>query len=309
MKTILVAGGSGFIGKALIERLVSHYKVINVSRSLTKKSSLPNIVQWCEWSDNQQLVEAVKQADIIVNLSGETINAIRWTKQKKERILHSRTQATETLVNLAIKYNPECRLINASAIGVYGNKQNNTKKFEAVHTEKSDISENATDFLAEVGRAWEQPLDQAVNHGLKIVKLRFGVVLSAKGGMLSQLLLPYKLGLGGIIGSGKQMLSWIALEDLLGIMLAIIKTDSFLGAINLVAPDVVSQEQFSKTLASLLHRPAFFHMPSLIIRTLFGEMGDTLLLSGQTVVSKRLDELPYRLKYPHLREALEAILK
>jgi len=192
--------------------------------------------------------------------------------------------------------------MNASAIGIYGIQTTLEQQQQVTYTEESLIPEPSNDFLSYVGCQWEERLDKAKE--LSIVKLRFGVVLSPKGGMLAKLLPAFKLGLGGRIGSGSQPISWIAIDDVIGVIAYLMEREELTGAFNLVAPQVLSQYEFARTLAKKLKRPCIFSMPAWVVKLLFGQMGEELLLSGQRVASTRLND--YSFTYPCLKKALAA---
>lgn len=304
MKKIVVAGGTGFIGQHFIKMFKDEYQYTIITRSkksLAKKMSQVKVV---EWQDKVELRQAITEADVVLNFVGENIGAQRWSKQQKQLILRSRVQATQTISDLMLQYNPTARLLNASAIGIYGLQKSLSKQRQHVYSEDSPLPDVGQDFLSEVGLAWEQPLNVADNHGLKVVKLRFGVVLAKDGGMLKKLLLPFKLGLGGRVGSGEQPISWIGISDVISIINLLIQEKQFRGAINIVAPEVVSQKQFSATLAKVLHRPMLCPLPSAVVKWLFGQMGQELLLSGQSVISNVLPTLNYKFEFPNLESLL-----
>jgi len=192
--------------------------------------------------------------------------------------------------------------MNASAIGIYGIQPTLTQQQQVTYTEESPIPEPATDFLSYVGCQWEERLDKAKE--LSIIKLRFGVVLSPKGGMLAKLITPFKLGLGGPIGSGVQPISWIAIDDVIAIIDYLMAREELSGAFNLVAPQILSQKEFAKILANSLNRPCALPMPALAVKLLFGQMGEELLLNGQSVISTRLAD--FNFTYPSLEKAFAA---
>lgn len=304
MKHILIAGGTGFIGQSFIKRYQQQFSFTNITRDVKKaQKQLPNISS-IAWSDQQSLKKAVMKADVVLNLVGENIGNKRWTEKQKQKIIDSRVKSSQTLVDLLLEVRPQVRLLNASAIGIYGLLPTLEAQQQTVFYEDTELPDVAKDFLSTVGLAWEAPLNNGLKQGLSIVKLRFGVVLAANGGMLKKLLLPFKLGLGGRVGSGLQPLSWIAMTDLLQIIKLAIDSPEYHPVINLVAPEVISQADFAKTLAGILKRPLLGPLPTIVVKALFGQMGQELLLSGQSVGSKVLENLNYEFSYPTLKQAL-----
>jgi hypothetical protein len=235
-----------------------------------------------------------------VHLAGENIAAGRWTVEKKARIRDSRVKGTKTLCEaLAQLSQPPKVLVSASAIGYYGDRG------AELLWENSALG---TGFLAEVCQAWEEATRPAMEKGIRVVLLRIGVVLSPAGGALAKMLLPFKLGLGGIIGSGKQYMSWIALDDVVGTIDHVLITDTLQGPVNAVAPHPVTNSEFTKTLRRVLRRPTLFPMPAFAARLAFGEMADELLLASTRVEPKRLIATEYRFRYPELEDALRHLL-
>lgn len=302
---ICIAGGSGFIGQALIKALKADYEITVISRRKSTVRCIPHDVQLLTW-DDEALPEAIANSSVVINLVGENIAARRWSEKQKKRIIDSRVNAQMRLVELCLEKNT--RLISASGIGIYGTLKTLALQNEITFDEASPIPDKPQDFLQEVGMAWEAPLAQAKEKGLPVSICRFAVVIGRDGGMLKQLLLPFKLGLGGRVGSGKQPLSWIALADVVGFLAHLIGHPEINDTFNLVAPEIVSQQQFAKTLAEMLHRPCFLPLPSLMVRILFAEMGELLLLSGQQIKSQQINKTGYRLHFPNLGACLKASL-
>ncbi len=243
---------------------------------------------------------ALDGLDGVVHLAGESISAGRWTPDVKARILGSRVQGTRVLCEALAKLErPPRVLVSASAIGWYGDGG------EAAFDESSPAGKG---FLPEVCRAWEDATEPARTAGIRVVNLRIGVVLAAKGGALARMLTPFKLGLGGPLGSGRQMLSWVALDDLLGIIEAALWNKTLSGPVNATAPEPVSQAAFARTLGRVLGRPAFAPLPGAVVRLAFGEMGQALLLEGARVLPARLIETGFSYSTPNLESALKAEL-
>ena len=304
MKKILIAGGTGLIGHAFIKAYHAQYQISVLTRNKNKaKAQLANM-NVIEWQDQAALVQAIKESDVVINLAGENIGDRYWTAKQKKRIVDSRVGATSQLSTLILTHNPSLYLINASAIGIYGLQSSIEGQQTYFYNEDSPLGDMPRDFISEVGQAWEAPLKKAQEQGLKSVQLRFSVVLSKEGGMLKKLWLPFKIGLGGVVGTGRQPLSWIAISDAISIIKLLVEKQSMTGPLNLVADEVVTQRDFAKTFARQLNRPSFMPMPSWLVQLLFGQMGKELLLSGQSVQTNRLQELGYKIQYPTLKEAL-----
>jgi len=294
---VLVTGASGFIGSHLFSVLES--KGHQVSRLSRSKSSdvppaAPSDVVWATTP-----TQSFSDFDAVVHLAGESIMG-RWTPSKKARILESRVTGTR---NLAIALanapkRPQC-LIVASAVGYYG-----------PHGDESltEDSSPGDDFLAQVGRQWEAAADPARQAGIRTVHLRIGMVLSPDGGALKQMLTPFRLGLGGRIGSGKQWMSWITLDDVIGAILYVLENSALTGPVNLVAPNPVTNAEFTRALGRALHRPTLFPMPAPIVKLIFGEMGEASLLSGQRVASVMLQSSGYKFKHIEIGEALQSMV-
>ena len=237
--------------------------------------------------------------DAFVHLSGESING-RWTSSKKKKIIDSRIIPTRFLAECLSKLkNPPKSFISASAIGYYGNRGDE---------ELTEQSSAGTGFLAEVCKAWEAETKPIREKGIRVVNVRTGLVLSPEGGALKELLPPFKLGVGGIVGSGKQWWSWITLNDLLRTYQFAIEKESVKDAINAAAPNPVTNKAFVKVLGKALHRPSIFPLPSFIVKFIFGEMGEELLLDGQRVIPSKLIEAGFQFEQTELEPALKRIL-
>lgn len=294
---VLVSGGSGLVGSAVIPALASKgHGVMRLVRSASR-SGAPEVT----WNPMGAPDPAVFEGfDAVVHLAGESIVG-RWTDEKKTRIRESRVRGTEAMAAaLARMSNPPKTLIAASAVGYYGDRGDEVLLEE---------SASGTGFLAEVCRQWEAACEPARVAGVRVVNLRIGVVLSARGGALKQMLAPFKMGLGGRVGSGWQWMPWIALEDVVGVIEHALTKESLRGPVNLVAPEKVRNADFTRTLGKVLHRPTLFPMPAFVVRTIFGEMGEELLLASQRVEPARLASSGYRFRYPALSGALREILQ
>jgi uncharacterized protein (TIGR01777 family) len=305
--TILLTGSTGFIGSALAPFLtVSGYKIIRMLRSQSPQfdNSTQRSVPWDPISGSLDL-SSIEGVDAVVNLAGENIYG-RWTKEKKSRILSSRVQSTKFLCkSLASLNKPPKVLVSASAIGFYGSK--NIR--DEILSEDISPPADSRDFLSEVCYQWENATEIAKQAGIRVVNIRIGVVLGAAGGMLAKMLLPFKIGLGGKIASGKQWISWISLDDLLGIILHAINNESIKGPINAVVPNPVTNADFTNTLAAILSKPAKFTIPSFIVKKVFGELADaTLLASTRVVPSHILQKTDYQFRFLNLELALRHTL-
>ena len=293
---ILVSGSSGLIGAALIPALKSGgYDITCLVRGTASRRDQ------IQWDPAQPLVpESVSGFDAVVHLAGESIVG-RWTEAKKRRIRESRVQGTLRLAEALAQAPQRPRvLISASAIGYYGDRGD-----EALRED----SASGSGFLPEVCREWEDATEPATKAGIRTVQVRFGLVLSRHGGALPKMLPPFRLGVGGNMGNGRQWWSWIDIDDLVGAVQHVIKTETLQGPINVVGPNPLTNAEFTKTLASVLSRPALFPMPAFAARLVFGQMGDELLLASQRVEPAKLLASGYVFQKPILRAALEGILK
>ena len=295
--TVLVTGSSGLVGSALIPHLeASGHRVLRLVRT-SPKSDLER-----RWDpDTGELAAAdLEGIQAVVHLAGENIASDRWNEAKKNRIRSSREDGTRLLAQvLAELQTPPGVLISASAIGYYGNRG------EEILNEESPPG---ADFLAETCIAWENAARPAADAGVRTVYVRIGIVLSADGGALAKMLFPFKMGVGGVIGSGDQYMSWISLSDLAGIINHALNTETLEGPVNAVSPAPVTNREFTKTLGGALSRPTLFPMPAFAARLAFGEMADALLLSSTRVLPARLQETGYVFQHPELDGALRHVL-
>ncbi len=294
---ILLTGASGLVGKLLIPVLKKDdHQIVRLVRS--KDQANENTVYWSPLSGEIE-VDRLRHIDAVIHLAGEPIMG-RWTDKKKERIRQSRADATHFLCKQLVQLTPVPRtLIAASAIGYYGNRPDAWVDEDAP---------SGTGFLPEVCRAWEEATESARKGGIRVVNLRIGIVLSPDGGALAKMLTPFRLGMGGKIGDGKQYMSWLMLEELIGMIQFALRTESLSGPVNAVAPNPVTNLEMTRILGSLVHRPTIFAVPSLAVRILFGEMGIALLLAGARVKPVRLSEAGYEFKHPDLEQALGQVL-
>lgn len=295
---ILISGASGLVGKALIAALRAQGR--SVGRLVRPGGARSEgDVAWDPRSATIDLA-AMEGADAVVHLSGANIADGRFTSARKAVLRSSRIDTTRVLVDAMAKLQRKPRVfVCASAIGYYGDGG------DEVLTESSA---NGTDFLALLVRDWEAEARRAEINGMRVTRLRFGVIFSRDGGPLPLMLLPFRFGAGGRLGSGRQWMSWVALEDAVEIVCAAIADERFTGAINVVAPNPLRNAEFTRIAANVLHRPGFFVAPAFALRMALGEMADALLLISQRVVPKRLEELGYRFHLPDCESALRAIL-
>ena len=240
-------------------------------------------------------------ADAVVNLAGASIADGRWTKQRKAVLRASRIDTTRALVGALAKMNARPSvLVSASAIGLYGDRGDD------VLTEES---RPGADFLAGLTQEWEAEALKAEALGIRVVLARFGIILAREGGALPKMMLPFKFGAGGKLGSGRQWMSWVTLEDVVGILRFAIENASIRGAVNIVSPQPLQNADFTRVLAKAMHRPALFPAPAFALRLALGEMADALLLASQRVVPQKLQQLGYSFLFPELSSALNHVLK
>lgn len=294
---ILISGASGLIGSALIDFLsLAKYEVYKLTRA--RAGLLPHEIPW---DPHLGLITPalLEGFDGVVHLAGESIVG-RWTIHKKEEILRSRVQGTKLLADaLSRLKKPPKVWISASAIGFYGHDTTCLLQ---------ETSPQGKGFLAKVCGEWEKATQQALSVGIRTVLLRMGVVLSPHGGMLKKILFPFQCGLGGVLGDGTQYMSWIDMQDLVGLIYYLLKQPDLSGPINAVSPHPVTNREFTETLARLLHRPAFFRIPPPILSLLFGEAAKEVFLSNQQVEPSVLLERGFLFRYPEIEESLKHLL-
>jgi len=295
----LITGGTGLIGKALINSIDTQKSTITVlTRNIEKASLLLN--KEIKVID-ELLLSDVENIDIIINLAGEPLAEKRWSQEQKLKICESRWDVTEKLVHLiSIANTPPVLFISGSAIGMYGRQANKPVDESFSHYHK--------EFTHVVCSRWEQIALEASSSKTRVAILRTGVVLDKNSGALSKMLLPFKLGFGGKIGKGDQFMSWIHIQDMVSAILYIIDTKTLNGPVNITSPRAVTNELFSKALAKELHRPCLFNTPPALLKLMFGEMAD-LLLFGQNVVPQKLITSGFRFKHTELADALNDLLE
>jgi uncharacterized protein len=295
---ILVTGSTGLVGSTLIPALTAEGH--RVSCLVRLKSKLGIRDTYWDPTAGELYSSPLEGLDAVIHLAGENIAGGRWTAARKARIRDSRIQGTRLLSgSLAQLARPPKVFVSASAVGYYGDRA------DEVLTEQSSPGSN---FLAGVCREWESATEPAAQHSIRVVILRLGVVLTPTGGALAKMLTPFRMGVGGIIGSGKQYMSWIAIDDLVRIIIHTLKTDSLNGPINAVAPNPVTNAAFTKTLGRVLRRPTVLPMPAFAARLALGEMADELLLASARVVPSKLLASGFVFRHPDLESALTDLL-
>jgi uncharacterized protein (TIGR01777 family) len=296
---VLVTGSHGLVGKALVATLIKEGdEVLSLVRRERHFGS-PEI----EWDPNRGVIDGahLEGLNAVIHLAGESIAEGRWTEEKKRRIQSSRVEGTELLSQTLAKLaHPPQSFLCASAIGFYGNRGSE------VLTEASAPGE---EFLSEVCVEWEQATQTAAEKGIRVVNLRFGVILSSKGGALARMITPFKMGVGGRVGTGQQWISWITLDDVVGAIRFALTHNSLKGPVNVVSPNPVTNADFTTELGKALSRPTLFPMPAFGVRLAFGEMGEALLLSSQRVIPESLSNAGFKFAHPNLEDALQWALK
>jgi uncharacterized protein (TIGR01777 family) len=292
---VLISGVTGLVGGALTRELMAAgHRVTGLSRA----RGTGNI----HWNPETGELEATQLEgfDAVVHLAGESIASGRWTAAKKANILESRVRGTRLLADALAKLQRRPRVfVIASAIGYYGHRPGE---------ELNEASASGEGFLAEVCRQWEAAADTSREAGIRTIHTRFGMVLSPEGGALQPLLLTARLGLAGPIGDGRQIWSWVALDDVAGALVHVLTSPDLEGAVNVVAPKPVPQREFAAVFGRVLKRPAFMPLPAFAARLVLGEMADELLLPSQDVRPAKLAASGYRFRFPELEPALHAIL-
>ncbi|HEX5884609.1 MAG TPA: TIGR01777 family oxidoreductase [Pyrinomonadaceae bacterium] len=294
---ILITGSHGLVGEALIKSLTTdaHEIVRLVRRGRSGASEI-------EWHPNQGRIDAeqLEGFDVVVHLAGENIASGRWTEEKKRAIRESRVKGTSLLSeSLARLSRPPSVFLSASAIGYYGDRG------DEVLTEHSGPGDG---FLPSVCIEWENATKPAIEKGIRTVNTRFGIILDRKEGALAKMLPPFQMGIGGKVGNGKQWMSWIALDDVVGGLKFLMTETPVNGPVNFVAPNAVTNAEFTKVLGRVLSRPTFFPVPAFGARLAFGEMADALLLSSQKVKPGVLQEKGFSYKWPMLEPVLKHLL-
>jgi uncharacterized protein (TIGR01777 family) len=298
---IVLVGGTGFIGRAMVQAWAPRHQVVVLTREVSRaRQRLPEAVECVQW-DGQTLgewVAALEGVDGLVNLVGEPI-AQRWTPAVKQRLRLSRLEPTRLLTEAIEQLRtPPTTMLQASAIGIYD---------QTPTLEVDEESLPGKGFLAELGVEWEAAARPAEAAGVRVCWMRIGIVLGRGGGALEKMLPAFRMGLGGPIGSGRQWLSWIHLDDVVGAAMFLLERPDLAGAFNFTAPHPATMDEFARTLAKVLGRPALVRAPGFALRLLLGEMADTVL-QGSRVLPRRLLQAGYTFRYPKLEDALKAVL-
>lgn len=296
---ILISGASGLVGKHLIPTLLA--KGHEVYKLVRKTPQSADEIQWDAEKGFSETEQAkLENFDAVVHLAGDNVASENWSDEKKRKIKESRTIGTRVLVDaLKTLENPPKQFISASAVGFYGSRG------AEIMNEESAAGKG---FLPEVCVAWEEEIKRAEAFA-RVVYLRIGVVLAEDGGALEKMLTPFKFGVGGVVGSGKQYLSWIALDDLIKIINFALENEILKGAVNAVAPNAATNQEFTKTLGKVLNRPTFLPVPEFAIKALFGEMGETLLLEGTRAYPQKLLDAKFEFDFTNLEAALKHVLQ
>ncbi|MDP2654329.1 MAG: TIGR01777 family oxidoreductase [Candidatus Omnitrophota bacterium] len=299
---VAITGSTGFIGQTLVSRL--RQEGHTVTRFLRPGPRRVFNEQTADWDPEQGMIDvrSLENQDIVIHLSGASIAGHRWTPSYKRAILDSRVNGTQLLSKtIARLAKPPKVLLSASAVGFYG-----------PHPPDRAVDESAPrgrGVLADVCAAWESATAAARIAGIRVVNMRIGMVLGPSGGALAKMLPPFWWGLGGPLGNGRQMMSWIALDDIPSAVMHLIRTDSLEGPVNLVSPKPVSNREFTKILARVIRRPAVLPVPPLAIKALFGQMGEELLLSGAAIYPRRLMDTGYEFHFPDVTAALKSAME
>ena len=296
---ILVSGSHGLVGRALVKSLIDDgHEVVRLVRHDRTLGAFE-----IEWHPNQGRVDAqqLEGFHAVIHLAGESIASGRWSEAKKKAIRESRVLGTMLLSHtLARLSQPPSVFICASAIGYYGSRGDELL---------TETSEMGTDFLALVCLAWEQATHEAAKKGIRTVNARFGIILDRDGGALAKMLTPFRMGIGGRIGNGRQWMSWITLEDVVAALKFVLLDTSARGPVNFVSPNPVTNAEFTQTLGRVLSRPTIFPVPAFAARLAFGEMADALLLSSQRVQPAVLEDKGFPFYWPTLQAAVWHLLK
>lgn len=295
---IVIAGASGLVGSSLVPFLKQQgHQVLKLVRK--QKDLLQDEIYW---NPEKGILEAdsLERSDALINLAGENLASKRWTPTFKKQLWDSRIKSTTLLRDKLIQLKkPPSVWLNASAIGFYGNRG------AEVLTEKSRKGQG---FLSDLCQKWEEVTQVPDSINMRVVQMRFGMILSKNGGALKKMLLPFSLGLGGIMGDGNQYMSWITLEDVIQAIAFILTAPNIKGAVNVMAPESIQNRIFTKALGHALHRPVFFPMPAMIATLVFGEMAEALLLSSARVEPQILEESCFHFVHPSLEQAFRQIL-
>ena len=302
---ILVSGSTGFLGSALVESLDGNgHAIARLVRPGTSQKSASGFrtqtVVWDPIADRFDAA-AAEGSDALIHLAGASIAGGRWNESRKKLLRSSRIDASRQLIAALAKLRrPPRVIVAASAIGYYGNRGDETL---------TEASASGNDFLAGLCREWEEETGRGAGFGARVVNLRFGIILAKHGGALPQIVMPFKLGVGGRLGNGRQWMSWVTLQETLRILQFALASAELTGPVNVVSPNPVRNREFTRTLARTLHRPALFPAPAFALRLALGEMADALLLASQKVLPSRLEQAGYKFEQPDLGNAFVEVFR
>jgi len=301
METVIITGGTGLIGKPLSKRLIEKgYKVAHLTRKRNPQSFIPSYL----WNPERNEIDrkATSEADYIIHLAGAGIGDKRWTKKRRQLIYDSRIKTCELLFNNIQESGTNLKaFISASGIGYYG-----TETSEKIFSETDQPS---GDFIGEICRHWEQMADRFEESGIRTVKIRTGIVLTRKGGAVSRMMIPVRMGIGSALGNGRQYIPWIHIDDICNIYIKALEDATLKGAFNAVAPEHKTNKDFMRTLAKVLKKPFFFpNIPGVVLKIIFGKMSG-ILLNGSKVSAGKIIAAGYSFQFPELENALRDLLK
>ncbi len=297
---ILITGASGLIGTALRTSFEKKgYEMLLASRSEPKDDGH---IRWnMDTGFAEEDLPRLEGLDAVIHLAGEGISSLRWTEEKKKAIRDSRVFGTRTMIEAFARLEKKPKVfVSGSAVGFYGDRGDD---------EMTETSSAGDTFLSTVCKEWEAESRRAEDMGIRTVLLRTGIVLSKDGGALATMLTPFKLGVGGVVGNGKQWMSWVSLDDVVQIVNFALENEGLRGAVNITSPNPVTNEEFTKTLGSVLYRPTFLSLPEFAVNFVFGEMGVALLLDSTRVIPKRLLDAGFDFKFTELKPAIEHAVK
>jgi uncharacterized protein (TIGR01777 family) len=300
---VIITGATGFIGRALCEELKSDYEIVALTRNKEKAMSvLGNTIKIIRWDSETtgEWAGEFEGAFCVVNLAGENVGVKRWTEKKKERIINSRLNATAAVVEAIWKSKDKPKvLIQASAMGWYGSKG---------IIEADENSGQGEGFLAKVSQQWESTAEQVIDMNVRLVKMRFGAVLGPRGGVLMQIIKPFKFYLGGYFGSGRQWFPWVSIDDAVGAVRFVMENEKCSGAFNITGPQPVQLKEFCKIVGQVMNRPSWTITPGFLVKLILGQMGDELLLTSYKIKPNKLSEAGYEFRHHTAGEALGEIL-
>lgn len=306
---ILIAGGTGFVGQFLLKHFKSANHTVTIlgrSKEKTKKLFGDKAIA-IDWNDLS--TEHLKKTDLIINLAGANIAAKRWTDTRKKIIIDSRIKTTKKIVSLCCELENSPPLFNASALGIYGTQSSETNGLPIPLDENTSFDfNNPPDFSSTVTRLWEKETEPAKEKGIRVINMRFALIMGPNGGALSKLVLPFKFYLGGKISDGNQPFSWICIKDVANAIDFLINHPEISGPVNFASPECVKQKEFANTLCKVLNKPCLMTAPALMLKIGLGEMADELLLKGQNIYPKVLLDHGFKFEYPSLENTLKYAL-